>query len=129
MLYQLESLNMDNTKQTNCHLTHAALTIVLQHWMIPNIGWSTKLYECKILSIRNALTNDRLRYEEQQDKAQMEQSRRKFSKLYEEELLYFDEIHRRFLKDALTNEGAAESSLRELKVSIAKHIQSLHAKQ
>jgi hypothetical protein len=94
-----------SSSQSQPHLAYAALNVVLAYWMIPNLGWSTDMYETKLLAIRDAIISDRLRYESSLDKLQVEQMRKRLYKHYEQEFLYCDTTHSQLLKDELEEES------------------------
>jgi hypothetical protein len=90
-----------SSSQSQPHLAHAALNVVLAYWMIPNLGWSTDMYETKLLTIRDAIIADKLRYESGLDKFQVEQMRKQLYKHYEQEFLYSDTVHFQLLQEEL----------------------------
>jgi hypothetical protein len=103
-------------QQLQRHLIQSALTIVLQHWMIPNLEWSKTLYQSKIPTLRHALVEDRLQYGSNLGKDQKEQHRTTLMQRYEREYLYFDNQHLELLKNKL-NDEIAENHLYKLEVS------------
>jgi hypothetical protein len=107
-----------NPQQSQPHLMHSALLIVLQYWMIPNLGWSTKWYESKLPLLRNALVEDRLRYASNLGKEQKEQHRTTVMQRYEQEFLYFDNQHLELLKNKL-NQETQDRHFHNLQVSRA----------
>jgi hypothetical protein len=102
--------------QSKSYLNHAALTVVLEYWMIPNLGWSIDKYTAKLPIIRETIIADRLRYESSLDRSQSEHIQKELLQHYEREFLYFDTIHAQMLKDAREQEKL-ETYLRNLVVS------------
>jgi hypothetical protein len=86
------------------HLIQSALTIVLQYWMIPNLGWPGELYESKLPILRQRIVEDRLRHELHLDKDQKEQRRQALIQRYEREYLYFDSQHLELLQSQIDDE-------------------------
>jgi hypothetical protein len=84
--------------------------------MIPNLGWSTKLYESKLLKLRHDLVEDRLRYEPNLDNDQKGQRRIALLQRYEQEYLYFDHQYLELLKNELDAE-TPERHFNHLQVS------------
>jgi hypothetical protein len=98
------------------HLAHAALSITLQHWMIPNLGWSTELYNSMFPEIRRTIIENRLQLEPNLCQDQGEKLHKQLEKQYETTFLYFDMVHCQRLKEKV-NDLNAEYSLSKIKVS------------
>jgi hypothetical protein len=47
--------------QPSPNLAHKALQIVLQHMMIPDLGWSMTIYETSLPKLRKSIVESRLR--------------------------------------------------------------------
>jgi hypothetical protein len=84
--------------------------------MIPNLGWSTKLFESKLLKLRHDLVEDRLRYEPNLDNDEKRQRQIALLQRYEQEYLYYDNQYLELLKNEL-NDEIAERHFNHLQVS------------
>jgi hypothetical protein len=90
------------TNNTNDHggeqLAHRALRVVLQHWMVPNLGWTTSIFEEKLPPLRQVIMENLptissdTQYEENRLKSHLEN-----------EFGYFADANFKALKEELTD--------------------------
>jgi hypothetical protein len=101
-------------------VTHAALDVVLQYWIIPNLGWTTKLYTSIFPDIRREIIDNKLHLQPNRTLEQKETLRKTLQMQYERTVAYFDAEHLQLLKDKLNSE-TPEVYLNNLQVSNIRH--------
>ena len=105
----------DHKRSVEMALVDGALRVVLQYWMIPDLGWSTTLYKYNLPKIREEIIEDRLRYEVNLTEDAREEQRKALRKRYSKNYLYFDKTHLALLQAELNQENA-ETHLDNLQV-------------
>jgi hypothetical protein len=98
---------------------HSALGVVLQYWMLPNLGWSAEIYKSMLPNIRCEIIDNRLRFASNLSNHDKEELRRDLQFQYERTFAHFDAQHLQLLKDHLNNKSP-ELLLNNLQVS--KHV-------
>jgi hypothetical protein len=94
-------------------LSQRALRVVLQHWMIPNLGWNSKVLQETLSSLRLSIMSHR--FKPPSDKETPNQDREDFLSHLENDVGYFDEDYGNLLKKNL-NKTTPQSLLNTLRV-------------
>ena len=58
-------------------LAYKALTIVLQHWMVPRLGWDIDVVECRLPKLREEIANHRIKLSDVRHKSSEEKDQLK----------------------------------------------------
>jgi hypothetical protein len=95
-------------------LAHRALAVVLQHWMVPNLGWTTSMCQEKLQSLRPSILDHRFKNSSSESHGKL-----LLKKHLENEVGYFDEDWTAALKeqlDAMTIEAFFTTQARISKI-------------